>query len=120
VTGTVLVVEDEEDLREMIRDALRMDGFTVVTAQDGREALELLPSLHDCCVILLDLLMPRMDGWSFMEALSADPLFCKLPVIVHSSSPRKAPPKVTRVLQKPVEVERLLSAIHECCDHPLP
>jgi CheY-like chemotaxis protein len=112
---TILVVEDEAELRDMMGDALRLSGYDVVTATDGQHALELLPSIADCCVILLDLLMPRMDGWTFMAKLQADSNFAHIPIIVHSSSTSTAPSNAAKVLQKPVQLDRLLSAVRECC-----
>lgn len=113
--GTVLVVEDEQDLREMLGDALRMHGFDVVAAVDGVDALEVLATRADWCVILLDLVMPRMDGWTFLDKLKCEPDLQQIPVIVHTSSPRRAPPTATRVLEKPVDVDRLVSIVREHC-----
>lgn len=112
---TVLLVEDEEDLRELMRDALEMRGYAVVTACDGQEALDGLDDIDGLCLVLLDLVMPRMNGWDFYEHLRARPALADVPVIVHSSAPSTAPPGVTRVLQKPIEFERLLSVVQEYC-----
>ena len=113
--GTVLVVEDEAELRDMLGDALRYSGYSVVTARDGEDALELLPAIESCCVIVLDLVMPRMDGWALLEKLHAAPAYSRIPVIVHTSSPEAAPRTATKIFQKPVELDRLLSAIREVC-----
>lgn len=112
---TVLLVEDEEDLRELMRDALEMRGYTVVAARDGQEALAELDHIDGLCLVLLDLVMPRMNGWEFYEQLRARPALAATPVIIHSSSPSDAPAGVTRVLQKPIEFERLLSVVQEYC-----
>ena len=111
---TVLLVEDEADLRETIRDALELNGYAVVAAQDGQEALEELDRLGDICMVLLDLLMPRMNGWDFLDKMRERPALADVPVIVHSSAPR-APQGATRVLQKPVDFDRLLSVVREYC-----
>jgi CheY-like chemotaxis protein len=116
--NTVLLVEDEEDLRELMRDALEMRGYAVVAARDGQEALDELDapgSASRICLVLLDLVMPRMNGWDFYAHLRARPALAHIPVIVHSSAPSTAPPGVTRVLQKPVEFERLLAVVQEYC-----
>jgi CheY-like chemotaxis protein len=116
VMHTVLVVEDEEELRESMRDLLEDDGFVVVTARDGREALDALARIDHLCVVLLDLLMPRMNGWEFLDELRARPQLTHVPVVVHSSAPGGAPAGATRVLSKPLQPERLLSVIREYCD----
>lgn len=112
---TVLLVEDEDDLRESMRDLLEENGYAVVAACDGQEALEALARVEDLCVVLLDLLMPRMNGWDFFEKMRARPEFTGVPVLVQSSAPSRAPEGVTRVLKKPVAPEELLSVVREYC-----
>ncbi len=112
---TVLLVEDEVELRELMQEALELSGYLVVTAADGQEALDVLPRIDHLCVVLLDLLMPRMNGWDFFAKMRANPLLAHVPVIVHSSEPADAPAGVTRVLQKPVKLERLLAIVQEYC-----
>jgi CheY-like chemotaxis protein len=114
---TVLVVEDEEELREMMRDALELNGYAVVTATDGREALDKLAGIERLCLVLLDLLMPRMNGWEFVEALRARSEIASVPVVVQSSALASAPAGVARVLQKPVMFDQLLSVVKEYCAH---
>lgn len=112
---TVLLVEDEEDLRELMRDALELNGYVVVAACDGQEALDGPDSIDNLGLVLLDLVMPRLNGWDFYQQLRARPALADVPVIVHSSSPTHAPAGVTRVLQKPIEFERLMAIIQEYC-----
>jgi CheY-like chemotaxis protein len=114
---TVLIVEDEEDLREMMREALQMSGFTVVTADEGTDALRKLDVIGPPCVILLDLLMPGMNGWEFFDKVRERPEFLSVPVIVHSSASSRAPAGVTRVLEKPLAFERLVSVVAEYCSN---
>lgn len=115
ITHTVLVVEDELELREMMRDALELNGYTVVTASDGREALDKLAGIEHLCLVLLDLLMPEMNGWEFFAAMRQRIELASVPVIVHSSVPGRAPAGVTRVLQKPLMFDRLLAVVREYC-----
>ena len=112
---TVLVVEDEDDLRESMRDALELNGYAVVAAHEGQEALDQLDRIEHVCVVLLDLLMPGMNGWEFYEKLRTRPDLADVPVVVHTSAPSRAPAGVTRVVQKPVELTRLLSLVREYC-----
>ncbi len=112
---TVLLVEDEEDLRELMRDALELYGYAVVTAREGQEALEALARIEHVCLVLLDLFMPGMNGWDFVEHLKKRPELAAVPVVGHSSAPGNAPPGVNRVVQKPVDLKRLLSVVREFC-----
>jgi CheY-like chemotaxis protein len=112
---TVLLVEDDDDLRESMRDLLEDNGYAVVAASDGQEALDALAHIEQLCVVLLDLLMPRMNGWDFFEKMRARPELAGVPVLVQSSAASRAPEGVTRVLRKPVEPERLLSLVREYC-----
>ncbi len=115
MTHTVLVVEDEEELREMMREALELNGYEVVAVGDGQEALDAIGGIEHLCMVLLDLLMPGMNGWDFFEKMRARPELVDVPVVVHSSAPSRAPSGVTRILQKPLKLERLLSVVHEYC-----
>jgi len=112
---TVLIVEDEEDLREMMREAFEANGYAVVTAPEGQEALDRMAEIEGLCLVLLDLVMPGMNGWDFFEQVRRRPQLARVPVIVYSSAPDNAPAGVTRVLRKPVAFERLLSTVREFC-----
>jgi CheY-like chemotaxis protein len=117
MTHTVLIVEDEEDLREMMREALELSGYAVVTAREGQDALNKIALIEHLCLVLLDLLMPGMNGWDFFEQMRQRPELASVPVIVHSSAPSRAPQGVTRVLQKPLMFEGLISVVREYCTH---
>ena len=81
--ATVLVVDDEETVRDLMRRFLAREGFDVVTASDGEEGLRLAHQLHPA-LITLDVLMPGMDGWSVLQALKADPALAPIPVVMLS------------------------------------
>jgi len=102
---TVLLVEGEEGLREMMRDALELNGYAVVAAPDGQAALEELEHIDHVCMVLVDLRTPRMNGLDFLSKLRERPALVDVPVIAHGSAPSRAPVGVTRVLQKPIEFE---------------
>ncbi len=113
-TRSILVVDDDPDIRDSLTFALENEGMTVRSASNGREALEMLaqerPSL-----ILLDLLMPEMNGWQLFEALRADAALAGVPVIVISAAPnlgQRLPPG-TRFLFKPIKLAMLLAAVEE-------
>jgi DNA-binding response OmpR family regulator len=108
--ATVLIVEDERDIRESVAEALTDEGYEVVGAADGAEALE---KMHQChpALVLLDLMMPRMNGWQFRIAQRNDPESAGIPVIVLSALGRVSDIEAADFLQKPFDLERLLSAV---------
>ena len=115
MTHTVLVVEDEEDLREMMREALELNGYRVATAHDGQQAFAEIARIEHLCLVILDLLMPGMNGWDFFDQMRQRAELAAVPVVVHSSAPDRAPAGVNRVLQKPLELTRLLAVVSEYC-----
>lgn len=112
--GFVLVVDDEDDTRELYRELLEARGYQVATAADGVEALEVMRSGESICLVLLDLLMPNMDGFEVLRHLSTDPRWRDLVVWVSTSSPERVPAGVP-CLPKPVDVGRLLFLVAEHC-----
>jgi CheY-like chemotaxis protein len=111
---TVIVVDDEEDVRENLRDLLEASGFRVETAANGADALQRLRAVEHPCVILLDLLMPVMDGWQFLAEMSRDPLLAPIPVCICTSAPDRAPAGYA-LLKKPVDVVVLLDEVRRNC-----
>src|SRR5438128_8871587 len=81
----VLIVEDDADLRDMMAQLLTIEGFSATTVANGREALDYLTRGDRPDVILLDLMMPVMDGWEFRRTQLADPALADVPVIVLSA-----------------------------------
>ncbi|HZA66667.1 MAG TPA: response regulator [Geminicoccaceae bacterium] len=81
--GTVLVVDDDETVRDLMHRFLSREGFAVVTAADGEQALELARQVRPS-LITLDVLMPGLDGWGVLRALKADPALAPIPVIMLS------------------------------------
>jgi len=80
---TVLIIEDELPFRQIYRDILRLDGYTVLEAEDGEEALKMIEAqLPD--LILLDLVMPKMSGFDVLAELKKSPAFSSVPVVVYS------------------------------------
>lgn len=116
--ATVLLVEDNDDLREMMALALQMAGNRVVCARNGQEALGVLQHRPRPCVILLDLMMPVMDGWTFRAALERDAHLSKIPVVVVSALGADVAGRLhaTAVIPKPVDLDELLDVVCEYCD----
>jgi CheY-like chemotaxis protein len=115
MSHTVFVIEDEEELREMMREALELNGYEVVTAAEGQQALDRISGIQNLCLVILDLVMPGMNGWDFFAEMRQRKELGAVPVIIYTSSPARAPRGATRVLQKPMTFERLLSTVREYC-----
>jgi two-component system response regulator MprA len=106
----VLVVDDEPDIRDSLRDALEDEGYEVAVARNGKEALEALPALPSPFAVILDIIMPVMSGVEFYAAMRADPRFAGAPVLVSTSDPSRAPSGVL-IMKKPIDLDRLLNAV---------
>ena len=116
----VLVVEDNDDARTAFEAILHQKGFGVVTAGDGDEALQVLRAGLKPRLILLDLMMPRKDGWQFRREQVADPDLATLPVVVLSGAGqlerRTQQLGIAEYLEKPIDVERLLEVVGRYCN----
>jgi CheY-like chemotaxis protein len=117
VSGTVFIVEDDVDTREMLEHFLETEGYAVETAANGKIALERLAGGVKPAVILLDLMMPVMDGWQFRRAQVRDSSLARIPVIVVSAAGRE---RVTQIdaddyLSKPVNLDELLARVTHYC-----
>jgi len=113
----VLIVEDDEDLREMMAQMLTLEGFESAAVANGREALEYLQDAEKPDVILLDLMMPVMDGWEFRRKQQADPAIAPVPVIVLSAldQARASTLEADAFLKKPLDFDHLLSLVRNYC-----
>jgi len=113
----VLIVEDDADLREMMAQLLTLEGFSTAAVANGREALAYLRSNAAPDVILLDLMMPVMDGWEFRRQQQRDSDMAGVPVIVLSAldQPRAADVEADAFLKKPLDFDRLLELIRRYC-----
>jgi CheY-like chemotaxis protein len=122
---SVLVVEDDDDLREVICRVLSDEGYEIRTAINGQEALDLLRADPLPGVILLDLMMPVMNGWQFRALQEADARLSAIPVIVMTAAARLDDAAIagTDFVRKPVRIDDLLERIrghigHEFDDVP--
>ena len=113
----VLIVDDEADLRDMLAEFLTLEGFETWAVANGREALDYLQSGLTPQLILLDLMMPVMDGWEFCRRRHADPGLSVVPVIVLSALDHapSACIDVAAVLKKPLDFDRLLELVRFYC-----
>lgn len=115
--GCVLVVDDDDALREALAEVIADAGYRVEQAENGREALQKIRQLSPC-IVLLDLMMPLMDGWEVVSEMDTDPALAKVPVCIVSAQDRLPPPRSVAVLKKPIAVASLLSTVAAHCGKP--
>ena len=115
--ATILLVEDNDDIREMMAVALELGGYQVLSAPNGRAALEALGESPRPSLILLDLMMPVMNGWEVCQILKADPRFSDIPVVVVSAVTTEIAERLagTRLVPKPIDLDHLLDVVDEQC-----
>ena len=113
MSASILVVEDDTDMREILEELLAAEGFSVVSARNGREGLDRLRAGFRPSVSLLDLTMPVMDGWEFRARQTADPFLRSIPTIVTTAMPesRVGPLAGASVLRKPLDLDSLIGLI---------
>jgi CheY-like chemotaxis protein len=112
---SVLVVDDESDIREAVSEVLADEGYVVHGAGDGAEALRKARAVHPN-IVLLDLMMPGMNGWEFRAAQKGDPELSDIPVVVLSALGRVAGMDAARFIQKPFDLDELLDAVRQYAD----
>ena len=107
---SVLVVDDESDIREAVTELLADEGYQVMNAGDGAEALRKARAFHPS-IVLLDLMMPGMSGWEFCAERKSDPELRQIPVIILSAVGHAQGLDAALYLEKPFELADLLSAV---------
>ncbi len=116
----ILIADDDADVRESLRLLLELNGHTVAEARNGREAIDSIDGAGvRPCVILLDLMMPVMDGWQFRRAQLQNPAVADVPVVVISAIPThmQRPDELAahRVFSKPFDYDALLAEVETLC-----
>jgi CheY-like chemotaxis protein len=107
-TPSVLVVDDDEAIRQVISEVLRDEGYHVVCAENGVQALREIHKDRQPDLVLLDLMMPVMSGWEVLEQMQTDASMSTIPVVIVSAM---TAPGVCDHLSKPVDLERLLAVV---------
>ena len=107
----VLIVDDDPNLLEVTSFVIESEGMAVETAKNGEEALALLRAGRLPGLVLLDLMMPVMNGWEFLDEVAKDPLLKVLPVVVLTAAQRAQVPGGVEVLCKPVDLRALLRVV---------
>jgi len=118
----ILVVDDDAALRNTLVEALEEEGYRTTSASNGREALERLRSEKTPpAVILLDMMMPVMDGWAFRDEQQRDPQLAEIPVVVFSAQGNvkqmASEVSASAYLKKPVMLRELLAILGKFCGH---
>jgi two-component system chemotaxis response regulator CheY len=120
---TILIVEDDRDIRESLQQILEFENYQVSSAQNGQEALKSLSQLPLPCLIVLDLFMPIMNGSQFLEALreKGDANLTHIPTLVLSASPAEGEiakavrPYIAEFIKKPVDLDKFIESIQKHC-----
>jgi CheY-like chemotaxis protein len=113
---TILIVDDDEDFHEALEAAIASQGYAVQHAANGREALTRLATGSRPDAILIDLMMPQMDGWQLLAELGADPALAAIPSAVLSAAPNPGPlPPGVAHLPKPCDLHELLGFLRGVC-----
>jgi CheY-like chemotaxis protein len=115
----ILLVEDDEWIRQELAELLTEEGYSVMQASNGAEALATLHQIKHPCVILLDLMMPVMNGWGFRAAQRADAELASIPVVIMTGA-TDAEGEASKLgaaecLRKPFEFDEVLEAVHRHC-----
>lgn len=115
----ILIVDDEESIRSMMQDVLELEGFHVFTATDGAEGIEVLRTMSpEPCMVLLDMMMPKHNGWQFLDTQRNDPNLSKIPVVICSAYAESAKAvHPNGIVHKPIQLNSLLSTVKEFCVH---
>lgn len=114
--SNILVIDDDDGIREALKAALEYEGYAVSTAENGQIALDLLQNGQNPCFIVLDLMMPVMDGWTFAAKLAEDPKLSHIPFVVVSAFEDKAQNLQAKgIFKKPVNLKVLFDSIKKWC-----
>ena len=112
----ILVVDDNDETRDVLQRVLQIKGYVTAEARSGADALRWLRDGNPTCLILLDINMPEMDGWSVHAALKSDPALAGIPVIVFSGVDAKGDVEdIVAYVRKGVDPDLLLSLIERTC-----
>ena len=119
-TKTVLLVEDDADIRDSLQDILEDEGFDVIPAANGKHAIDFLtlnePAGAD--LVILDLLMPMVSGWEVLERMTGDPKLNDIPVLVLSAAAAPKPERAQGFVRKPFSLDAFVSKVHGVVDGP--
>ena len=113
VPSTILLAEDDLEIRDVVQDLLEEIGCDVIPARTGKQALDFLSNdpRSPPDMVILDLMMPLVTGWQVLEVIQRDPALAGVPVVVLTAATQDRPSGVAALLQKPFQVDHLLETI---------
>jgi CheY-like chemotaxis protein len=111
--STILLAEDDLEIRDVVQDLLEEIGCDVIPARTGRQALDFLSNdpRSPPDMVILDLMMPLVTGWQVLEVIQRDPALAGVPVVILTAATQDRPSGVAALLQKPFQVDELLETI---------
>lgn len=115
---SILIIEDDEAIRTSLSDVLLSEGFKIYDAANGKVAFEILETVNESSLLLLDLMMPAMNGYEFSAAIKKMPKYSKHPIVIMSASrdgEQYAKQEGYPFLKKPLDVENLLELVAKYC-----
>jgi CheY-like chemotaxis protein len=114
------MLEDDDSIRNVMKLALEFEGYKVHVAANGQEGLKVLSTISNPNVILLDLMMPVMNGWEFADALGKNLEYARIPIIVVTAFAEKAKNSIraAAVIKKPVDLNSLYETVRYFCEEP--
>lgn len=113
---SILIIEDEPIIRETLKDSLELEGYQVTAVENGKEGLEMVHRMERPCLILLDLMMPVMNGFEFLEKKGNEVAIATIPVIIVSAFPDQAKKiNANGFVKKPIDLDLLLDFIKRYC-----
>ncbi len=114
---SIMVIEDDEDIRSVLVDLLAEEGYETHSAENGKEALETLRQIPKPCLVFLDLMMPIMNGREFLDEVMKDSYLAPVPVVVVSAIADKADVSgAVGYLKKPIDMDRILAVARKFCE----
>ena len=122
-TEVLLVIEDEGDVRNFVSRVLEMEGYQVIQTDNGETGLKLVREEATICLVLLDLHLPKMDGWSVLEQLKSSPELATIPVIIFTALAGEKPHEraltmgAVDYLVKPLSAAQLRKAVSRALYH---
>jgi CheY-like chemotaxis protein len=119
---TVLVVEDDDEVRDLLQDCFEMLGYDVIPADSGKQALDYLTAARTTPpdVVILDLLLPLTNGWQVLERIRCDPTTASVPVVVVTAATRDKPSGASALFRKPLHIQALIETVRRYLDVPVP
>lgn len=113
---TILVVEDDDDIRNVVVEILESEGYPTREASNGKEALEILSTIPKPCLVLLDMMMPIMNGRQFLDAVMANTYLAPIPILIVSAIADKTNTEGSvGFLKKPIDIDVVLKVVSQYC-----